>query len=72
LINNHDINAIEKTIAYLDKLSFESIPLLSVGSCFIAGLASDIPVKVDIDLLPIDNQPKSETIDLKKAWFNTN
>lgn len=69
LINNHDINAIEKTIAYLDKLSFESIPLLSVGSCFVAGIASDIPVKVDIDLLPKDKQPRSETIDLEKAWF---
>lgn len=68
LINDLDIKAIEKTVAYLDKLSFESIPVLSVGSCFIAGLASDIPVKVDIDLLPSEKQPKSETIDLEKAW----
>ncbi len=70
LINDLDIKAIEKTVAYLDKLSFESIPVLSVGSCFIAGLASDIPVKVDIDLLEIERQPKSETIDLEKAWKN--
>ena len=70
LINDLDIKAIEKTVAYLDKLSFESIPVLSVGSCFIAGLASDIPVKVDIDLLPTEKQPKSETIDLEKAWNN--
>jgi DNA helicase HerA-like ATPase len=69
LINDNDIKAIEKTIAYLDKLSFESIPILSVGSCFVAGLASDIPIKVDIDLLPKENQPKSETIDFNKAWF---
>lgn len=68
LINDLDIKAIEKTVAYLDKLSFESIPVLSVGSCFIAGLATDIPVKVDIDLLPIEKQPKSETIDLQNAW----
>ena len=70
LINDNDIKAIEKTIAYLDKLSFESIPILPVGSCFFAGLASDIPVKVDIDLLPIEKQPKSETIDFNKAWLN--
>jgi hypothetical protein len=69
LINDNDIKAIEKTIAYLDKLSFESIPLLSVGNCFVAGLASNIPVKVAIDLLPKDSQPKSETINLKDAWF---
>lgn len=68
LINDHDIKAVERTIAYLDKLSFESIPLLSVGSCFVAGLASDIPVKVDIALLPKEQQPKSETIDLETAW----
>jgi len=51
LINDNDINAVEKAVAYLDKLSFQSIPILPVGSCFVAGLASDIPVKVDIDLL---------------------
>jgi uncharacterized protein len=54
----------------LDKLSFESTPLLSIGSCFIALLACDIPVKVDIDLLPIDEQPKSETINLEYAWHS--
>lgn len=71
LINDLDIKAIEKTIAYLDKLSFESIPVLSIGSCFITGLASDIPVKVDVDLLPSEQQPKSETIDLEKAWLDS-
>lgn len=71
LINDNDIKAIEKTIAYLDKLSFETIPILSVGSCFVAGLASDIPIKVEIDLLPIENQPKSETINFDDAWFRS-
>lgn len=69
LINENDIQAIEKTVAYLDKLSFQSIPILSVGSCFVAGLASDIPVKVDIDFLEDEKQrPLSETINLQKAW----
>ncbi len=68
LINNNDINAIEKTVAYLDKLSFESIPILSVGSCFVAGLALDVPIKVDISLLPSNRQPKSETINLENTW----
>lgn len=31
-------------------------------------LASDIPIKVDVDLLPIEKQPKSETIDFNIAW----
>lgn len=68
LINDNDINAVEKAVAYLDKLSFQSIPILSVGSCFVAGLASDIPVKVDIDLLEKSKRPNSGTVDLDEAW----
>jgi len=68
LININDINAIGKTVAYLDKLSFDSIPILSVGSCFIAGLATDLPIKVDIDLLPYKQRPDSETINLETHW----
>lgn len=68
LINDNDINAVEKAVAYLDKLSFQSIPILSVGSCFVAGLASDIPVKVDINLLEKAKRPNSGTVDLEKAW----
>lgn len=71
LINDNDIQAVEKAVAYLDKLSFQSIPILSVGSCFVAGLASDLPVKVDINLLDEKQQPKSETINLQKAWFSS-
>ena len=70
LINDNDIRAVEKAIAYLDKLSFESIPILSVGSCFVAGLATDIPIKVDIRLLPREQQPTSETINFDNAWPN--
>lgn len=68
LINDNDIQAISKAVAYLDKLSFQTIPILSVGSCFVAGLASDIPVKVDIELLDKTKQPRSETVNLEKAW----
>ena len=68
LINENDIAAVRRAVAYLDKLSFDSIPVLAVGSCFVAGLATDLPVKVDIDLLPPELQPKSETINLEKEW----
>lgn len=37
-----------------------------------AGLASDLPVKVDINLLEKKQQPKSETINLQKTWFPQN
>lgn len=70
LINDNDIKAIEKTVAYLDKLSFESIPILSVGSCFVAGLSAEIPIKIDIELLAREMQPRSETINFNQVWID--
>lgn len=68
LTNDNDISAIRRAVAYLDKLSFESIPILPVGSCFVAGLATDLPIKVDVELLPEKQRPDSETINLEKQW----
>lgn len=68
LINNNDLNAIRKAVAYLDDLSFDTIPILSVGSCFFAGLATDIPIKINIELLEAEKQTRSETIKLTDAW----
>lgn len=69
LINNNDLNAVRRAVAYLDDLSFESIPILSVGSCFFAGLATDIPIKINIELLQDEEKrPKSETVNLIEAW----
>jgi hypothetical protein len=69
LINNNDLNAVRKAVAYLDDLSFDTIPILSVGSCFFAGLATDIPIKINIELLlEEEKRPKSETVNLTEAW----
>lgn len=68
LINDFDINAIHKTVSYLDKLSFESIPILPTGTCFFAGVATNLPVKVSVKLLDADNRPNSETVKLEKIW----
>lgn len=68
LLNDYDINAIHKTIAYLDKLSFESIPILSVGNCFFAGVATNLPVKITVNLLNKNNQPNSDTVILENIW----
>ncbi len=68
LLNDYDINAIHKTVAYLDKLSFESIPILSVGNCFFAGVATNLPVKVAIAPLDEVNRPNSENVDLEDIW----
>ncbi len=68
LINNKDIQAVEKTISYLDKLSFDSLPILPTGSCIFAGLSAQVPVVVDIGKIEDGHEPKSETITLLDYW----
>lgn len=69
LINNHDIIAVERTIAYLDKLSVEYLSILPTGTCVLAGLLAHVPVIVDIGKIePKEHEPDNETIDLVKNW----
>ena len=69
LINNNDLLAVEKTIAYLDKVSADSIPNLSTGTCIIAGLLAQIPVIMKVGKIPKKaNQPVSQTINLLEKW----
>jgi uncharacterized protein len=68
LINNKDIEAIGRTVSYLDRISFESLSILPQGSCILAGLSADLPVVLKVDRLPEDNKPHNETIILTKHW----
>ncbi|MEN9921091.1 MAG: hypothetical protein RLZZ517_69 [Candidatus Parcubacteria bacterium] len=69
LINNNDLFAVEKTIAYLDKVSADSIPNLARGTCIIAGLLAQIPVVVKVgEIKSKKNQPISQTINLLEKW----
>jgi len=68
LINNNDIKAVEKTISYLDKVSFDYLPILPTGTCILAGLLAQIPVVVDIGGIPTDNEPKNKTMTLVEKW----
>lgn len=70
LINNKDIEAIEKTVSYLDKVSFESLPILPTGTCIIAGLSAKLPVVVRMNPLKKEFQPNSQTIKLTDYWGN--
>lgn len=72
LINNKDIEAIERTVSYLDKVSFESMPILPTGTCILAGLSAKIPVVVKISELEDEYVPDSRTIELTKYWKNEN
>lgn len=68
LINNNDIKAVEKTISYLDKVSFDYLPILPTGTCILAGLLAQIPVVVDIGIIPKGNEPKNKTMTLTEKW----
>jgi len=71
LINNNDIIAVEKTISYLDKVSFGYLPILPTGTCILAGLLAQIPVVIDVGLIPEKNEPKNKTMTLVEKWKDT-
>lgn len=68
LINNNDILAVEKTISYLDKVSFDYLPILPTGSCIVAGLSAQVPVVIDIGKIEKGFEPKSDTMILTDNW----
>lgn len=70
LINNRDIQAVERTISYLDKVSFEALPILPTGSCVLAGLSAQVPVIIKIDPIPKENEPYNKTIRPTDFWAN--
>ena len=73
LINNHDIKAVEKTIAYLDKLSVEYLSILPTGTCILAGLLAHVPVTVDIGKIEPDTcEPDNKTVQLTDIWKDEN
>ena len=71
LINNNDILAVEKTVSYLDKVSFDYLPILPTGTCILAGLLAQVPVVIDIgEIEPKKHAPDNETMRLIQNWEN--
>ena len=68
LMNERDIQQVNNTISYLDKVSVESLPILSTGVCVLAGQLAEMPMIVQIDRIEDKNKPYNETINLIKAW----
>lgn len=66
LINYKDLNTISSAVSYIDKLTAESIPTLPVGTCIFSGIATQLPLKIEMFELPDDNKPNSKTINLLK------
>jgi uncharacterized protein len=68
LINDQDIKAVERTISYLDKISFEYLPILPTGTCIFAGLLANVPVVIDIEKMDAKYEPRNKTRTLTDKW----
>jgi len=72
LINERDIEAVGRTISYLDRVSHESLPILPTGTCVLAGLTAQVPVIVCIDEIEKKHEPDNKTINLLDNWLDEN
>lgn len=69
LVNEEDLAKVAKTISYLDRVSQESLPILSTGSCVIAGQVAEMPIIVQIDKMEDKKKPDNETLNLLDHWI---
>jgi len=67
-VANRIEDAREKAIAYLDKISLESLPILPAGACVLSGIIADLPLILQVDRLGKEEQPESQTIALTSCW----
>jgi DNA helicase HerA-like ATPase len=62
LVNQHDLLTISSAVSYIDRVTEESIPTLPTGTCVFSGVATQIPLKININELPNMLKPSSETL----------
>lgn len=68
LVNERDIEQVNNTISYLDKVSVESLPILSTGVCVVAGQLAEMPLVLQIDKIEDAYKPNNETLDVESLW----
>lgn len=61
LLNEWDLKAIASAVSYIDRVTEESIPTLPTGTCIFSGIASQMPLKINVKPLLGDARPQSET-----------
>ncbi|MDQ1638976.1 MAG: hypothetical protein QOF62_2315 [Pyrinomonadaceae bacterium] len=61
LINQRDLDTIASAVSYIDRLTEESIPTLPTGTCIFSGVASQMPLKINVKPLDEDRRPRSST-----------
>lgn len=68
LVNDEDLRAIGKAVAFIDRANESMIPVLPQGTCIVSGIAMPYPTRVHVQQLPDNRQPKSSDRDLTSAW----
>jgi hypothetical protein len=61
LINERDLQTIASAVSYIDRVTEESIPNLPTGTCVFSGVASQMPLKINIRPLADDARPRRGT-----------
>lgn len=61
LINEGDLKTISSAVSYIDRVMQDSIPTLPTGTCIFSGVATQMPLKINVRELEEHMQPKSET-----------
>ena len=65
LVNRLDLESISKAVSYIDRVAEESIPTLPTGTCIFSGVASNMPIKLNILELENHRKPQSKTLEFK-------
>lgn len=68
LVNDEDLSAIAKAVAFIDGATSSMIPVLPQGTCIVSGTAVPYPTQVQIEQLPKNQRPRSADRDLAAAW----
>ena len=61
LINDGDLKTIASAVSYIDRVMQDSIPTLPTGTCIFSGVATQMPIKINVRELDVHRQPMSET-----------
>lgn len=68
LVNENDLNLLKNAISTLDSNDRSQIPKLPAGACVVSGVAFHTPVVIQVDRLPKDKAPNSDTVNLTNLW----
>ncbi|WMY76654.1 ATP-binding protein [Buttiauxella selenatireducens] len=68
LVNENDLFLLKNSISNLDNSSRALVPILPSGACVVSGTAFHTPMIIQVQRLPSELAPESDTIDLDTFW----